>query len=96
MALTGSSESFGPSLNRWGDKMRRAYCSYTAQPNTPETDKLPEVPCIVDVKLDNGSEEQVQIMAAEPQAAISKVNGLNDETYNNLKRVVSHEKSRSN
>jgi hypothetical protein len=31
--------------------MRHAYCSYTAQPNTPETDKLPEVPCIVDVKL---------------------------------------------
>lgn len=50
--------------------MRRAYCSYTAQPNTPETDKQ--------------------------GAAISKVNGLNDETYNNLKRVVSHEKSRSN
>jgi hypothetical protein len=76
--------------------MRRAYCSYTAQPNTPETDKQLEVMCIVDVKLDNGSEEQVQVMASDPGAAISKVNGLNDETYNNLKRVVSHEKSRSN
>ena len=67
--------------------MRRAYCSYTAQPNTPETDKMPEVMHLVDVKLDNGSEEQVRIMAREPQTAIEKVNSLDDTAYAALGRV---------
>ena len=67
--------------------MRRAYCSYTAQPNTLETDKLPEVPCIVDVKLDGGTEEKVLISASDPMAAINKVNSLDDVAYNNLRRV---------
>lgn len=67
--------------------MRRAYCSYTAQPNTPESDKQPEVPHLVDVKLDDGTEEQVRIMAREPQSAIDLVNSLDDATYNSLRRA---------
>ena len=67
--------------------MRRAYCSYTVQPNTPESDKLSEVPHIVDVKLGNGTEEKVRIMASDPMVAISKVSSLDDVAYNNLRRV---------
>jgi len=67
--------------------MRRAYCSYVAQPNTPETDKLPEVSHVVIVKLDAGAEEKVLINAPEPVVAIDKVNNLDDVAYNNLRRV---------
>jgi len=77
----------GPFTSVWRFEMRRAYCSYTAQPNTPETDKLPEVEHVVDVKLDNGTEEKVRIMASEPMVAIDKVNSLDDVAYNNLRRV---------
>lgn len=67
--------------------MRRAYCSHTSFPNTPETDKLPEVEHTVHVKLDGGSEEKVRIMAREPEDAINRVNSLDDATYAALRRV---------
>jgi hypothetical protein len=67
--------------------MRRAYCSHTAQPNTPESDKLPEVEHVVFVKLNSDVEEKVLINASDPMVAINKVNSLDDVTYNNLKRI---------
>lgn len=67
--------------------MRRAYCSHVAQPNTPESDRLPEVMHVVHVKLDTGSEEKVLISASEPIVAIDKVNSLEDVAYNNLRRI---------
>lgn len=67
--------------------MRRAYSSHTAQPNTPETDKLPEVNHVVTVKLDTGVEEKVLISASDPIVAIDRVNSLDDVAYNNLRRI---------
>ena len=67
--------------------MRRAYCSHTSQPNTPESDKLPEVGHVVFVKLNSETEEKVLINASDPMVAIDKVNSLDDVAYNNLRRI---------
>jgi hypothetical protein len=67
--------------------MRHAYAAHTSYPNTPETDKLPEVDHDVTVKLGDGREEVVRIGASDPLVAIDKVNSLDDVAYNNLRRV---------
>lgn len=66
--------------------MRRAYCAYVAQPNTPETDALPQVNHIVVVQTPAG-DEKVLVSAAEPQSAIDRVKNMPEEEYQTLRRV---------
>ncbi len=47
-----------------------------AQPNTPETDKLPEVNHIVEFTMPDGKTDKMTIMAKDPQDAIRKVNRM--------------------
>lgn len=68
--------------------MRKAIYSHTAQHNNYETDLLPEVECLVAVQLDGGKKELVRVMAPDPMEAIAKVDSLDDETYNNLRRSL--------
>ena len=64
----------------------KAYCSYTAQPNTPETDAMELVPHIVQVRI-AGGEEKVLVRAREPGEAISIVNHMTEAQYQGLTRV---------
>ena len=72
--------------------MRNVLCSHTTNPNTPESDKLPEVLHDVRVRIPDEEFEgctkivTVQIMARDPGYAIDKVKAMSDEEFNALPR----------
>lgn len=66
--------------------MHQAVSAHTSFPNTPESDRLPEVDHDVTVRLSH-AEEVVRIQASDPLVAIDKVNSLDFTAYHNLRRV---------
>ena len=69
---------------------RQVWSGYAAQPNTPETDAMPQVLHHVGVRvITDGVElnETVELLAADPQDAMDKVKAMSDATYARLKRV---------
>lgn len=71
--------------------MRNVLCSHTTNPNTPESDKLPEVLHDVRVRVTDGRGPgtkiiTVRVMARDPGYAIDKVKAMSDEEFNALPR----------
>jgi hypothetical protein len=72
-------------------KTHRAIASYTAQPNTPESDRQRYVlhHVTVTVTTETGSHEETVVRAAtDPMSAIDDVNAMSTAEYMQLARVT--------